>query len=203
MLPINDLLILVILGYLLFKIIQIIIKSCRGKVHPSPHEDTTKATTASTETKKQTNIEKFQSLQKINNDLYLVFPGPSTEMVYRTSTLTESIKSLVENLADPIIKYLNQCEDCHFTLGTIVYVVAQEYQDGSIYTMEFVIMDHSHPVSAVIKMEVVINSQDLIHINYVKLVNDDGSSTNHLDHNLDKKPINTKDLKKTILPIPN
>lgn len=203
MLPINDLLVLVILGYLLFKIIQIILKCFCGTASPSNQEETTTATTSYTQTKKQTNIEKFQSLQKINNDLYLVFPGPSTETVYRTSTLTEPIKSLVENLVDPIIKYLNHGEDCHFTLGTIVYVVAQEYQDGSIYTMEFVIMDDSQPVSAVIKMEVVINSQDLVHINYVKLVNDDGSFANRLDHNLDKKTTNTKDLKKTILPIPN
>ncbi len=202
MLPIKDLLVLVILGYLFFKIIQKILKSLCGTVSQSNHEDST-ATIVSTQNKKVANIEKFQSLRKINNDLYLVFPGPYTETVYRTSTLTEPIKSLVENLVDPIIKYLNLGRDCHFTLGTIVYVVAQEYQDGSIYTMEFVIMDHSQPVSGVIKMEVVINSQDLIHINYVKLVNDDGSFANHLDNNLDKKPTNTKDLKKTILPIPN
>ena len=204
----SDILVLIIIFYIIAEIIVTLYKFFKGEEHKI--EDISY---------KNKRLESFsqdsinESLDSLNNRLYLTFPGEYKESIYRPATINSTIKKMIEYLINPIINHLNSDEGTHFNQIEITYIVIREYKDGVIYHIKFFIIDPFQSITRSLKLELVINNQGLYHINHIGLAILDsnikpGISIHTKFNNLAKykKPIyknegdKIKNLKMTILP---
>ncbi len=180
----KDFLILLILTYLVVKVIINIYYTFRGIEDPIHDINYT--------TSENTRLEQFHneiignSLNSLNNQLYLTFPGPYQETIYRPATINSTILNMIHYLTKPIIKHLNKQEGYQFILGNIIYIICREYDVGSIYFMELVLIDGHKPISVILKLEHVIYGDGNGHINHVTIKNN--SSQPGLMPSMEKKP---------------
>ncbi len=160
---------------------------------------------------KETKIEKFShsnqhndfkdTIDELNSNFIITFPGEPKVKIYKVPTIDDTLILDIYKITRPIINFINIKQGYNFIIGNIIYIVIKEYDIGTVYNMELVLIDNVGPITLIIILEIILMNNEFTHINYIYIKNNIKNKENHNLLNNIGKITTIKTLKETLLPI--